>query len=113
MDEYGSFRNTPEDLQELADHFVRQNRNIVFQFSGDQFGALIINLNGSFSKHGIMSYGGNPYGRIWVSIYMRGANHFAWGTEKNYIEEKLGVRGEEAQWVADLLNGIGQRIGEL
>lgn len=50
---------------------------------------------------GVMPFGGNPKGRIWVSVYGYGANHFSpERTHPSYFAEKLKLGDYEAKQFA-------------
>ena len=111
MDQYGCFRNSKEDFDELA-KFFSLSKNIVFAYSEDQIGCIIVSLNANFTKLGVMPFGGNPTGRIWVSVYGRGCNHLSYNSDAKYVAEKLNIRGEESEWIARILNEIASRTGD-
>jgi len=103
MDEYGCFSD--KDLSEIA-NLYNETKNILISYSEDQIGAIIVNINGAFQKHGIMPFGGNPSGRIIISVYGRGMNHFGLNSDHNYISEKLSIGADEAKWIENILKSI-------
>jgi len=100
MDEYGSFRNTKEDAQELR-KAIDHNLDVVFAWSHNRVDGYIFHVSPNFEVLGIMPYGGNPRGRVYVGLYGKGCNHFSKSDiHASYWEEKLGIDkyGAEA-WV--------------
>lgn len=106
MDRYGCFRNTAEDISEIRSE-LDKNGTIVFPFSGDQIGCIILVISKSFHSLAVMPFGGNPKGRVYLSAYGRGASHFAPSPiHYSYFEEKLHLHEEEAKWVESLWKGL-------
>ena len=110
MDEYGTYRATKEDWDELAKLFS-EKENILFPYSADAQSAMIISINREYIKKGTMPFGGNPEGRAWVSILGRGADHIDIDSEQHgiYLEEHLGLPNDNAKQLADLLNELKKR----
>lgn len=110
MDEYGTFRATKEDWDELAKMF-REKENILFPYSADAQSAMIISINREYIKKGTMPFGGNPQGRAWVSVLGRGADHIDIDNEQhgNYLGEHLGLPDDSATQLAELLNELRKR----
>jgi hypothetical protein len=97
VDNYGTLTISENDA-DLARNRLVNSGSIVFTLSSDGVGATIVLMCGRFEKIGIMPFGGNPEGRCYVGVYGRGCNHL--GTHPihpAYIEEKLGVQGEDAE----------------
>ncbi len=110
MDQYGCYRNTKDDFDELAANY-KATRNILFAYSENQIDCINICLNGSFRKLGTMPFGGNPTGRIWISCYGKGVpNHFSFKDKYPYISEKMHVEEWCAKWIQNILNEIGDRV---
>lgn len=107
MDQYGSMRHSQEDAKEVAE-YLKHNDAIVFQYSHDQIGANIFLLAKKFNKLGIMSFGGNPVGRMYVGVYGRGCGHLsmAKGPHHSYIDEKLNLGGEDGEKFAEFYSWI-------
>ena len=110
MDEYGCYRATPEDWDALA-NLLTEKENILFPYSADAHGAMIININREFSVHGTMPFGGNPHGRAWISILGRGADHIDIDREQfpTYLQEHLTIQKDEAEALSVLLNEVRKR----
>lgn len=110
MDEYGTFRATKEDWDELA-NFFDEKENILFPYSADARSAIIISINREFLKKGNMPFGGNPTGHAWISILGRGADHIDLDNEQyaSYLEEHLGLPSDNAVQLAELLNELRKR----
>lgn len=97
MDAYGSMTVCQADADEVYQSLA-QGGSCVFPLASGDGGALIVLLCSQFEKLGIMPFGGNPVGRIYVGLYGRGCNHLS--TEEihpGYIEEKLGIPRVEAE----------------
>ncbi len=109
MDEYGCFRNNEKDYDELA-HEFKQSGNIVFSYSYDGVGAMVINLNGTFKKLGVMPFGGQPNGRIYVGVYGVGCNHVNWDSDPYYIREKLRICLADAEGLSNLFKEMHRRL---
>jgi hypothetical protein len=100
MDQYGSFRNTDEDVQELRES-LQDNDNICFAWSHNQVDGFIVLITKDFKKLGTMPFGGNPDERVFVSLYGRGCNHFSpKDTHASYFAEKLNMDKEAAEGFA-------------
>ena len=98
MDNYGCCKVTLDDAS-MVRRNLEETGSVVFPLSGDQIGCLIILLSKNFDKIGVMPYGGNPHNRIYVGVYGRGCNHLSKDDiHPGYIEEKLGITLEEAEW---------------
>lgn len=110
MDEYGTYRATNEDWDELARLFG-QKENILFPYSADAQSAMIVSINREFLRKGTMPFGGNPAGRAWVSVLGRGADHIDIDNEQygSYLAEHLGLPSDNAQQLAELLNELRKR----
>ena len=104
MDAYGCFRPTPEDFAEIK-RSLKSFGTLVFPYSGDEIGCVILLISTNFTPIGIMPFGGNPNGSVYIGVYGRGLNHLPIkGLHPNYIKEKLGVTGDEAEWISQLWN---------
>jgi len=102
MDEYGSYRNNESDWFELREH-LKDHGSIVFPYSYDGDGQMIIHIDSTYTKLGITPFGGNPKGRYYVGIDGRGCGHFApKHTEASYFEEKLKLGKGDADGLAEL-----------
>jgi hypothetical protein len=110
MDEYGTYRATTEDWDELAALF-KEKENILFPYSADAQSAMIISINREFFKKGNMPFGGNPAGRAWISVLGRGADHIDIDNEQHatYLQEHIGLPSDNAAQVAQLLNELRKR----
>lgn len=96
MDEYGSFRNTKEDAKELREK-IDHNLDVVFVWSHNQIDGYIFHVSPNFEALGIMPFGGNPRGRVYVGLYGKGCNHFSKkDIHPSYWEEKLNIDKEAA-----------------
>lgn len=116
MDEYGSFRHTKEEAYEVAKaNLFGEADTTVFQWSPDGFGALICVISPRFGVLGIMGFGGNPRGRCFVGIYGRGCGHLSMekGPYASYIEEKLNIKGEEAEKFCEFYSWIVEAWHEM
>lgn len=98
MDEYGCFRHTREDAREVA-RALDERDSVVFCYSHDQMGAMLILLCESFLKLGTMPFGGQPEGRMYVGIFGRGCGHLSKekGPAQSYIDEKLNLKGDDGE----------------
>lgn len=100
MDQYGCIRLDEDDAKLIRDALIR-SQAVVFSLSGDQVGAMVICLTTNFDKIGVMPFGGNPTGRIYVGVYGRGCNHLApEPTHAGYIAEKLNLSPSDAETFA-------------
>lgn len=110
MDEYGTYRATSSDWDELADLF-KEKENILFPYSADAQSAMIISINRDFARKGIMPFGGNPAGHAWISVLGRGADHIDIDNEQyaSYLGEHLGLPSDNAAQMAELLNELRKR----
>lgn len=101
MDEFGTFRLNRLDAQKIKESLLDQG-TIIFPFSYDKIGCMIIMLCVNPCILGTMPFGGNPRGRVYVGIYGRGCGHFSQGqTHWNYFEEKLGLAEPDAMGFAN------------
>jgi len=106
MDQYGSFTTSKDDIAEIKAAF-EQHGDIVFPFSGDQIGSMILHISRRFIKLGIMPFGGNPNGRVYLGVYGRGCNHFSQDKiHFSYFVEKLKISQEEGEWLEKLWEGL-------
>lgn len=106
MDEYGCFRSTKEDFDEIKLELDKHG-TIVFAYSKDQIGCLVISLSSKFQVLGKIPFGGNPRGAVYVGIYGFGASHFSrQKIHADYFTEKLGIGQEEAGWLEELWDGL-------
>ena len=105
-DEYGCFDK--ESLSELNKEW-QTHGNIIFAYSPNKIDAYVIEMNKSAKKLGKMPFGGDPEGRVWVSVYSRGANHFSLtrDTSEGYLREKLGVDPTCAGALSDIFKALG------
>ncbi len=101
-DEFGCMRASSREDAMAVRQALDQAGSVVFPLSGDQIGAMVINVTTKFDKLGVMPFGGNPYGRAYVGVYGRGCNHLAMqDTDPNYIGEKLNIAGDDAKTFSD------------
>lgn len=109
MDSYGCYRQTKEDAAEIAAE-LKENGTIVFPWSYDQIRCHIVLISQQFAKLGIMPFGGNPVDRIYVAIYGIGCGHLSKsiGPVETYLEEKLGLKGQDAKNFAEFYQWIIQ-----
>lgn len=108
MDQYGSFSNSENDIQEIR-WALSKNGNICFAWSYNQIDGFIVLVNCNFMKLGTMPFGGNPDGRVYVSVYGKGCNHFSPEEHHpSYFAEKLNLDREAAEGFAQLWAGIWQ-----
>jgi hypothetical protein len=106
MDEFGIYRNTKEDFEEIRQR-LDDFGDIVFPYSYDQMGCMIIHISRRFHIMSSMPFGGNPAGRIYVGIYGRGCNHL--GKKyiyPSYVFEKLNLGVTDADGFCELWNGV-------
>lgn len=97
MDAYGTLTVCQEDADTVY-QALAQSGACVFSLASGDGGALIVSLTSQFEKIGVMPFGGNPIGRVYVGLYGRGCNHLAMSaTHPGYIEEKLGIPQVEAE----------------
>ena len=110
MDEYGTFRATKEDWDELAER-LNKKENILFPYSANAQSAMVISINREFERLGTMPFGGNPSGRAWISVLGRGADHIDIDSEQqgSYLGEHLGLPSDNAVQLAELLNELRKR----
>jgi hypothetical protein len=114
MDEYGSYRNTSEDMKEIREKLL-WNRTIVIPYSSDQIGSLILMMSVNFviPDGVIMPFGGNPRGRVYLGVYGFGCNHFPMEpTHWSYFQEKLRMGECEAKWLEELWKNLWEVRGE-
>lgn len=91
MNEYGSYDNLSFDYREIAVN-LKENGAIVFAWSPNEIDCFIVFMSMNFKKLGIMPFGGNPEGRVYVALYGKGAAHhfnLAKDTDPSYIQEKM------------------------
>jgi hypothetical protein len=106
MDQYGSFQNTKRDALEIKAQ-LRTHETIVISYSGDQVGAMLLLLCDRFTRVGVMPFGGNPDGRIYVGVYGFGCSHFSrQPTHYSYFMEKLKIGECEAKWLEELWENL-------
>jgi hypothetical protein len=109
MDKYGSMRIDQESADQVR-NALDEFGSVVFAFSGDQMGSLIILLCRDFEKLGVMPFGGKPDGRIYLGLYGRGCNHFSMEPiHPNYFKEKLDLADEEAEWLSQFWDLLWNR----
>ncbi len=107
MDEYQSCNLS--DAPMLA-RKVKNGENIIFSFSLDRVSSYIMLITGTFTKIGVMPFGGNPVGSYCVSLLYHGFYYFDFDVgdvHKSYIAEKLRLDESAAKDVAEMLNAIG------
>lgn len=98
MDDYGCARLTKEDAKEIWTALDRTGSVVFPLTAGDSIGCMIVIITRIFEKVGVMPFGGNPTGRMYVGIYGRGCNHFSMDSiHAGYFEEKLQISREEAE----------------
>ena len=103
MDEYGCVRD--EDDFEHIKQKLEEFGSVVFTYSYDGTGAMIVHIDKEFHKIGTMAFGGNPEGRAFVGILGRGCTHLGFKhTHASYIEEKLNLGKSDAEGFANLWN---------
>jgi hypothetical protein len=109
MDEFGCYRHTTEDAAEVAKQ-LNANGTVVFPYSYDQVGCMLVLISNNFAKLGVMPFGGNPDGRNYVGIFGRGCGHLSAenGPVESYVEEKLNLQGEDAKNFAEFYQWIVQ-----
>lgn len=116
MDEYGSFRHTKEDALEVATALREDphEHTVVFAYSHDQVGSMLVTLSENFSVLGVMPFGGNPRGRMYVGIYGRGCGHLSLekGPHHSYLEEKLNLEGEDGEKFAEFYSWIVEALND-
>lgn len=77
--------------------------SVVFQFSPDNIGCMIVLITEKFEQFGPMPFGGNLSGRVFVSLYARSMGHFSKEPiHPNYFKEKLNMTQLEAEAFASL-----------
>lgn len=110
MDEHGCYRATPEDWDELAKLFD-EKENILFPYSCDGAGAMIVSINREFDINGTMPFGGRPHGHATVGILRRGFDHIDIDREQfsSYLSEHLHLPESEGEGLAELLNEMRKR----
>ena len=88
MDKYDCYETNDHDLKQIANKFI-ESGNILFSVSPNNQQCYIIGLNNKFDTLGIMPFGGNPSGRIWVSVMGMGCNHLDYkDSNTDYIISK-------------------------
>lgn len=107
VDDWGTCRHERGDAGLVA-HALRESGAVVFAYSYDQVGAMLVCITGHFQKLGVMPFGGNPSGRMWVSVYGRGATHLSKesGLHHDYICEKLNLSKTDAEKFAEFYGWI-------
>ena len=89
MDKYDCYGTNDHDLKIIANEFI-ESGNILFTISSTKSGWYRISLNDKFDQLGIMPFGGNPNGKIWVSVMATGCNHLdRRDAHADYIAEKI------------------------
>ena len=114
MDQYGTFQCTKTDAVEIRDAINESDKPVVFAWSHNQTDCYIFVIAKNFTKLGTMPFGGNPQGRVYVSLYGRGANHFSMNfINHQYWQEKLNIDGNGAHdwarfwsWIWDETQGV-------
>lgn len=116
MDQYGSFKHSREEANEVANYILTKHGTVVFTYSWDGFGAHIIFMSPEFDVLGTCPFGGNPRHRMYIGVYGRGCGHLSMevGPHQNYIEEKLNLGKGDAEhfaefygWIVEYLRGSG------
>lgn len=104
MDAYGCCKI--EDARDLASKLFKMG-SIVFAYAyNDHAGAAIIEMSIP-TVIGTMPYGGSPRGRIWVSVYGHGCNHFSQESiHPGYFKEKLSLGQFEADQLSKLWDAM-------
>jgi hypothetical protein len=91
--------------------------NVLFSFSLDRVSSYIMLITGTFTKIGVMPFGGNPVGSYCVSLLGMGFYYFDLeyaGYDSGYVGEKLNISNkEDAKSVRIMLNAIGLELREL
>jgi hypothetical protein len=97
MDQYGCLKVDRTSADEVRDS-LNLRGSVVFPLSGDQIGCMIIHIDTMFEKIGVMPFGGNPIGRVYVGVYGRGCNHLSKEhIHPGYISEKLNLHQDDAE----------------
>ena len=99
LDEYGSVENNAEGAKLVSDQLLNTGA-VCFSWSHNKVDAYIFILTKQFSKVGMMPFGGNPAGRIYVGLFGKGANHFCKeNTHAYYWADKLNMdKGGAEAW---------------
>ncbi len=107
------FCANPDDWDDLAE-YIKDTGNVVFPYVLDGGGALILIINREFMKCGLMPFGGSPDGRIYVTVFGRGSDHFesnfADGRIPTDLGTRLGITAIEAVAVAQLFRALNERL---
>jgi hypothetical protein len=109
VDEYGTYRNTKEDFDELKMAIgTCAPEPYVFTYSYDGIGAMIIMLIENFKlPYKPLPFGGNPRGSTYVGILNRGFDHLPRNElHAGYIAEKLNLGEADSNGVAELWNNL-------
>lgn len=109
MDEYGCYSNNPTDFDEIAAK-LRQHGTIVFPYSDDRIGCMILLISGNFEKLGVMPFGGNPNGRYYVGIYGKGCNHISFDSQASYLREKFNLSTYDSETLYELFTELNKRM---
>lgn len=115
MDEYGTFRATPEDWDALAMQLTWM-KPIIFPYSADGEGAFIIALTPHLHKFGVFPFFGRygitdllvtvvGKGGFWFEFYERPRPYDA-----SYVGPKLNLGLCDAAQITELLNELSRRV---
>ena len=114
MDHYGCMRHSPEDAAEVA-LALHDHGTVVFPYSFDQIGCMVIFVSIAFEKLGVMPYGGNPEGRAYMGVYGRGCAHISLQKQieyQSYLDEKLNLGAVEAEHLAEFWGWVCDSLAE-
>lgn len=110
MDQYGSFKCTPADAEQLADQ-LKEHGTVVFAWSHNDFDGFIFMASINFKTLGTMPFGGSPRGRAYIGLWGRGCDHVRMdGGLLKYDLDKLNIDEEAAEKFADFWNAVCRRI---
>lgn len=109
-DEYGTC--LLDDAPMLARHLA-EGRDILFGYTADSKTAYVLFIAPKMHTVGMLPFGGaNPGSRCAVGVLYKGFYHFDLHHDNfpDYVGEKLGLKGEDAEAVTLMLNAIGRAL---
>lgn len=102
------YENNDADIIEIRD-MLGKKKTIIFPYSYDQIGAMIIMISTEFTQMSIMPFGGLIVAHKYlVGVLHRGFFHFDWRNKMypSYASEKLGIGLPDAEGFSDLWNRL-------
>jgi len=112
MDEYGTFRNTKADWDEIAERLIERGE-ATFCYCGDNYTAFIITITGPVKAMGQMAWGGRTNQFFAVGLRRKGFGYFDLLSNdqiKIYDLEEMNICHSDSIIISELLDQIRIRL---